>query len=204
MAKIDAGEINSIRLKEQGSDPSTPASGYGQLYAKSDGLYFRGDGGTVVGPFGTSGGAATYVGARVKRTSNQTGVVTATWTSIAFDVEDNDSDAFHDTSTNNSRLTVPSGKAGRYDIVGHFAWESNATGLRYARVLLNGTTILTLDTQAPVSGDVTTHTVVVPNYDLIVGDYVEVQGFQTSGANRQIVADTTTTGSPRFALRQVG
>lgn len=39
-------EINSIRLKEQASSPSTPASGYGQLYEKSDEeFYFKGDGG---------------------------------------------------------------------------------------------------------------------------------------------------------------
>lgn len=41
-------EINSIRLKEAAA-PSTPASGYGQLYEKTDGLlYFKNDAGTEV------------------------------------------------------------------------------------------------------------------------------------------------------------
>jgi len=49
---LDA-EINSIRLKEQGFAPATPDSGYGQLYIKSDGLYFKGDNGAEIGPLGT-------------------------------------------------------------------------------------------------------------------------------------------------------
>lgn len=45
-----AANIDMVRMAEQGGNPSTPASGFGQLFAKSDGLYFIGDGGTVYGP----------------------------------------------------------------------------------------------------------------------------------------------------------
>ena len=49
--RIDTeGEIDYIRLKEQGADPSTPPSGYGYMYAKTDGAYFIDDGGTAYGP----------------------------------------------------------------------------------------------------------------------------------------------------------
>lgn len=57
------------------------------------------------------------VGARVKHSTTQS---RATNTALIFDQEDYDDAAFHDTVTNNSRLTVPSGLAGRY-IVGAFA-----------------------------------------------------------------------------------
>jgi hypothetical protein len=52
--------IDRVRLKEQLSAPTTPDSGYGYLYIKSDGLYFKGDNGTEIGPFtvGGTGGAA--------------------------------------------------------------------------------------------------------------------------------------------------
>lgn len=41
--------INSIRLKEQASAPDTPASGYFQVYVKTDGkLYYKNDAGTEV------------------------------------------------------------------------------------------------------------------------------------------------------------
>lgn len=49
--------INAIRVKEQGSSPSTPASGYGLIFEKSDGkLYFLNDAGLEVelGPNGVT------------------------------------------------------------------------------------------------------------------------------------------------------
>ncbi len=52
MATISTtAEINSIRLIEQGSAPSTPASGYSSIFAKADGLYIVDDAGGVTGPF---------------------------------------------------------------------------------------------------------------------------------------------------------
>lgn len=52
MATISTtAEITSIRLAEQGSTPSTPASGYSSIYAKSNGLYIVDDAGTATGPF---------------------------------------------------------------------------------------------------------------------------------------------------------
>lgn len=58
MAKIsDNAEINKIRLKEQGSAPATPASGYGYLYEKDDGkLYWKNDAGTEYDLTATGGG----------------------------------------------------------------------------------------------------------------------------------------------------
>lgn len=45
-----APDINSVQMVEQSSTPSTPASGYWQLYTKSDGLYAVNDAGVVFGP----------------------------------------------------------------------------------------------------------------------------------------------------------
>jgi hypothetical protein len=62
MAKLSTStNINWVQVKEQGSAPATPASGYGRIYCKSDGLYFVGDNGTEIGPLGAggSGGALT-------------------------------------------------------------------------------------------------------------------------------------------------
>jgi hypothetical protein len=48
--------IDAVQFQEQASDPTTPVSGYGKVYVKDDnGLYFKDDTGTVVGPLtGTS------------------------------------------------------------------------------------------------------------------------------------------------------
>lgn len=56
MATIDNVEIPSLLLAEQGSAPTTPASGFGRLYAKATGLFFKDDAGTETGPLGTGGG----------------------------------------------------------------------------------------------------------------------------------------------------
>lgn len=50
--KIDDADINKIRLEEQAGDPTNPVTGYGYLYAKDSGVYFKDDNGEVVGPFG--------------------------------------------------------------------------------------------------------------------------------------------------------
>src|SRR5574341_155967 len=63
MAKISTdAEINAVRLKEQGSDPATPASTYGKLYIKTDGVYFIDDAGVVTGPLGAGGAGGDVVG----------------------------------------------------------------------------------------------------------------------------------------------
>lgn len=50
-----------------------------------------------------------FMGAMVRKTSDQTGAnYTVFPTTVAWDSEVHDSDAFHDTSTNNERLTIPS------------------------------------------------------------------------------------------------
>lgn len=56
MATIENIEIPSLLLAEQGSAPTTPASGFGRLYAKPTGLFFVGDDGVEVGPFGGGSG----------------------------------------------------------------------------------------------------------------------------------------------------
>ena len=51
MANISTNAlINAVLLTDQGSDPSTPASGKKKLYSKSGGLYIRDSAGNITGP----------------------------------------------------------------------------------------------------------------------------------------------------------
>jgi len=78
-------------------------------------------------------------GVKASRTSNQS-IADATDTSILFNAADIfDSDAFHDTVTNNARLTVPTGGGGYYLLSAHAAWDTSVAGFIQIEIELNGT-----------------------------------------------------------------
>jgi len=54
-----------------------------------------------------------FVGCFLKKTSQQT-LTTFSYTAVTFTAEDIDTNGFHDNSTNTSRITIPSGYAGKY------------------------------------------------------------------------------------------
>lgn len=56
MTKASDNEFPSVLLDEQASAPTTPATGFWRVYAKSDGLYIVDDAGTETGPLSTGGG----------------------------------------------------------------------------------------------------------------------------------------------------
>lgn len=105
-----------------------------------------------------------------------------TFTVITFDSELFDTDGFHSTTTNTSRMTIPSGKAGKYLIVGRGTFANNATGNRGVRILKNGTLIGEIQTwnAGATYGSSVEITQIA---DLTVGDYVELASFQASGGS---------------------
>lgn len=68
----------------------------------------------------STGSMATgFIGAKVTHSTTQSSGV------LAFNTESYDTNGFHDTVTNNSRLTVPAGLGGKYLLVG---WAESGTG----------------------------------------------------------------------------
>jgi hypothetical protein len=61
-----------------------------------------------------SASAPAFVGCVAYKTTTQT-ISTDTFTAITFDSELFDTDGFHNTSSNTSRFTIPSGKDGKYN-----------------------------------------------------------------------------------------
>jgi hypothetical protein len=144
---------------------------------------------TTVSPYkvkwATPSAAANFVGVYAQTTTNQS-IANATYTTMNIGGTDVfDTDSFHDSTTNNSRITIPSGKAGYYLIIGAIAWRDNGTGERQASLKLNGTII----TYQPIfssgnagGGNFTTN-LVVYIANLAVSDYIEIQGRQYSGGS---------------------
>lgn len=108
-------------------------------------------------------------------------LTTGVWASITLDVEDVDTANGHSTSSNTSRYVAQ--YAGYHHVDAFVAFASNATGARGARLAVNGSVV---NGRASFVAAVVTDRAAVPvsgTVYLNVGDYVEVQGFQTSGGN---------------------
>jgi hypothetical protein len=77
----------------------------------------------------TPAAGSTFVGVQVTKTAN-TSVGSGANVQIPWDSEAFDTNAFHDNSTNNARLTVPSGQGGYYTVYFAMQWASSATVAR--------------------------------------------------------------------------
>lgn len=111
---------------------------------------------------------------------------TSTWISVPLDAETYDTDSLHDNSTNNSRLTIPTGMGGYWDFRGFFYPDlnGNAAGtVVQIRIMLNAATVLALSIgHIDASGAIA----VAPIFSLrsvSAGDYVELQVYHNGGAN---------------------
>jgi hypothetical protein len=96
-----------------------------------------------------------------------------------LNAEQIDTNTFHSTATNTSRITIPSGKDGKYLIFGGVAYDNNTTGYRNTQLYKNGTNVrihgMTASAQYPTSQIQTTI------LDLVATDYLEIFIDQNSG-----------------------
>lgn len=112
------------------------------------------------------------------------GTATTTFTTGVFavlglDTELFDSEAIHSTVTNPSRMTIVT--PGLYLCLGAVSFAANATGFRESAISKNGTISARGIVQAASAG-----TTVVPVHtylQCVAGDYIELQGAQSSGGN---------------------
>lgn len=112
-----------------------------------------------------------------------------TWTALNLNTESYDTDAFHSTSTNTSRLVVPAGLAGMYIVSGFMQFASNATGIRSIQITKNASGDTASTSTATASGAMWMQANAVMK--LAVGDYVELNAYQNSGGNLDVTAGNT-------------
>jgi len=108
-----------------------------------------------------------------------------TWTVVTFDVEEFDTDGLHDTVTNNSRLTAQI--TGKYIVACCLSFASNATGIRKLTIEKGSAGVQTSLNIVGMSGTFATtpgsaFMTVGAVTELAAGEYVELFGFQNSGA----------------------
>lgn len=118
-------------------------------------------------------------------------ITSGAWTGISIDTGVIDSDGGHSNVTNPSRYTCQ--VAGIYLVLGFADFVSNATGVRGSRIALNGTAIRGSQTNLTTTNGSVFAAPCWAVQRLIVGDYVEVQGFQNSGGNLNTANGTDAT-----------
>jgi hypothetical protein len=166
----------------------------GQLYftSTSASIFLKGAGG---------GGAAAFVGCRLSKTSAQT-ISNATFTAVTYTAEDFDTNGFHDNSTNTSRITIPSGYDGYYEVFGICSFNQNGTGQRNFEVRKNGNlynSFVMSAGSAAISAAVFSDVVSV-----VATDYIELFVYQSSGGNLNTTSNTGDPGSHVFGVTYLG
>lgn len=131
-----------------------------------------------------SAATPTYAGVSATKSSGQT-ISTATWVAVTWDTENFDTDGYHSTSTNTSRFTIPSAKAGKYLVSGSISWTGTSSGtFRLISIYKNGA-----EQNQVVQGGPTADGTIQPFahvYDLAVGDYIEIYVRHNIGSDTSV------------------
>jgi hypothetical protein len=145
----------------------------------------------------------TASGVQAYRSTTQS-VPGSTITAILFDSELYDSDGYHSTSSNTSRITVPT--AGKYSLKSTIGFSSNGTGVRYVFFCVNGSTGNRHGANTVPGSGGSLDTIVTATADIMLNasDYVEVYVFQSSGGALNVLADSTFPGGTRFSCMRWG
>lgn len=125
--------------------------------------------------------------ANVYHNATQSLGTSGTPAALAMNSEYNDSASLHDNSTNNSRLTIPSGQDGWWLFSAYCEFAANATGQRKLYLQVNGTTVFaSVVVDAAASG--VTQLTVAGLVAVTAGQYVEVWASQNSGGALNVSA----------------
>ena len=98
--------------------------------------------------------------------------------------------SMHSTSTNNTRITIPNGGNGYYQLDAAVTFAVNAGGSRRGgRWKKNGSSFSNLRLESPLSGGSHEKSVLYPSLivPLVAGDYIELSAYQDSGSSVNIM-----------------
>jgi hypothetical protein len=125
--------------------------------------------------------APSFVGCVVRPSAGQS-ISNDTVTAVTCATEEIDTDGFHSTSVNTARITIPVGKAGKYQVSARMCYQSNVTGIRALFIYKNANSVARVDMKTGESGTVFTGQAVWIG-SLAEGDYVEINTYQNSGGS---------------------
>jgi hypothetical protein len=179
----------------------TAADTAGRLAIGTAGQVLKVNSGATALEWGTAAGGSTFSGCRVTNSVAQT-TSNATRLALTFDTESFDTDAFHSTSSNTSRMTIPAGKAGKYLVTAGTTFATNANGNRETYIFLNGAIYSSVFQPGTSVGS--TSISISDTLNLAVGDYVEIRVEQDSGSSVDVRGNNWGTGATFFTITYLG
>jgi len=201
VAQDDSNAIQNAIVDAKGDIiAATAADTVARLAVGTNGQTLVADSSTSTGlKWATPASGVTFSGCSLRQSSGQS-ISNTTQTDLNFDTEDFDTDAYHSTSTNTNRITIPAGKSGYFVVTARIGYNNNRTGTRVGWLLKNGSTYLSSTFVQPNSSDpttVTTATVV----SLVATDYITMNAYQSSGGSLSTVVDQ---GKTYFSVQYLG
>lgn len=158
-----------------------------RLAVGTNGQVLTADSTTATGlKWAAASSSPTFVGCQLWNTTTQS-LSNDTYTVLTFDSELIDTDAFHSTSSNTGRITIPSGKDGKYLFIGSVNFASG-TGPIGVTLYKNNAELTSTGTSVMFNASYSTSAIYGAVAHIIIsavaGDYFELRGYQNSGGTR--------------------
>ena len=120
-------------------------------------------------------------GALVRSSGNQS-TANGVFEDLDFDLEEYDTDDIHDTSVNNTRMTIPAGVT-HVRLTGNVEWAANSTGGRIIRFMKNGAIFegSAMSRAEAVTGNPTVQNIASGVLEVNAGDFLELEVLQDAG-----------------------
>jgi hypothetical protein len=117
---------------------------------------------------------------RVYNSANES-ISNTTDVAVTFNSERYDNAAVHSTSSNTSRLTIPTGGGGKYLVGASWQWALSAAGnYRQAKIKQNASTFVAFQTSQPSASHASEATICALD-SYVATDYAELYAKQDSG-----------------------